>query len=541
MGAGEMGHLTRQKDWSRSILGPVPGWPQSLRTTLGIMLNSRFPMFLYWGPELICFYNDAYRLSLGQNGKHPAILGMRAEEAWPETWPTIKPLIDQVLAGGGATWSEDQLIPIYRNGQLEDVYWTFSYSPVYDESDQIAGVFITCSETTHQIQTLRKLAESEQRFRTVADSAPALIWMSETDQRCTFFNKAWLDFTGRSLELEYGDGWLEGVHPDDREKCLNVYTSSFNKREAFSMEYRLRRHDGQYHWVTDNGVPRLTSEGVFEGYIGACVDIHEQKLFSEELEKQVKDRTRELEQKNEELEFMNKELQSFAYISSHDLQEPLRKIQTFSTRILEKEYEQLSADGRDKFQRMQQAAQRMQRLIEDLLVYSRTTVAERKFKKVHLKEVVEEVKRDLKEEIQDKGATIEVGGLCEVPIIPFQFRQLLYNLLSNALKFSNGKRPPHVRIQSQIVQVPEVPNPKTPYCHLQISDNGIGFEQQYSERIFEVFQRLHGKSQYQGTGIGLAIVKKIVENHSGVIRATSKPDQGATFDIYLPAIRPEAS
>src|ERR1700731_596729 len=133
-GGGAMGALIRANDWGNTVIGDPESWPQSLKATLGILLNSKFPMFLWWGPELICFYNDAYRPSLGQNGKHSSILGMPARAAWPEIWDIIKPLIDQVLAGGKATWSEDQLIPIYRNGNIEDVYWTFSYSPVFDES-----------------------------------------------------------------------------------------------------------------------------------------------------------------------------------------------------------------------------------------------------------------------------------------------------------------------------------------------------------------------------------------------------------------------
>src|ERR1700721_2148296 len=133
-GGGEMGQLTRSKNWADTCIGTPDKWPQSLRTTLSILLNSKFPMFLWWGPELICFYNDAYRPSLGQNGKHPTILGQPAKEAWWEIWTIIKPLIDQVLTTGQSTWSEDQLIPIFRNGSIEDVYWTFSYSPVNDES-----------------------------------------------------------------------------------------------------------------------------------------------------------------------------------------------------------------------------------------------------------------------------------------------------------------------------------------------------------------------------------------------------------------------
>ena len=137
-----MGELIRNKDWSKTSLGCPDQWPQSLRTMLNVILHSKFPMFIWWGPELICFYNDAYRPSLGINGKHPSILGMAAKEAWPEIWPVIKPLIDQVLAGGEATWSENQLIPIYRNNRLEDVYWTFSYSPIHGDSGEIERVAI---------------------------------------------------------------------------------------------------------------------------------------------------------------------------------------------------------------------------------------------------------------------------------------------------------------------------------------------------------------------------------------------------------------
>lgn len=173
---GECGALIRSIDWGKNYLGPVAHWPQSLLTTLSILLNSKFPMFLYWGPELICFYNDAYRPSLGNNGKHPSIMGMRAEEAWVEIWPIIKPLIDQVLAGGEATWSEDQLIPIFRNGQIEDVYWTFSYSPAHDESGQPAGVYVTCTETTQKVNTLQALNESNDKLEFALNAAELGTW-----------------------------------------------------------------------------------------------------------------------------------------------------------------------------------------------------------------------------------------------------------------------------------------------------------------------------------------------------------------------------
>jgi PAS domain S-box-containing protein len=170
-GGGEMGALIRLKDWEKTSLGEMGQWPQSLLTVLNILLSSKFPMFLWWGPELICFYNDSYRPSLGNNGKHPGILGQPAIKAWPEIWDIIWPLIEQVKLGGESVWQEDQLIPIFRNGKIEDVYWTFSYSPVKDESGKNAGVLVVCTETTDKFLGLAKIAESEKKFRNLVTEA----------------------------------------------------------------------------------------------------------------------------------------------------------------------------------------------------------------------------------------------------------------------------------------------------------------------------------------------------------------------------------
>ncbi len=265
------------------------------------------------------------------------------------------------------------------------------------------------------------------------------------------------------------------------------------------------------------------------------------------LENAVLERTAALERANEvlaeknvELERMNKELESFAYVSSHDLQEPLRKIQTFAGRILEKEDQNLTDSGKAYFVRMQAAAKRMQTLIEDLLAYSRASTADRRFEKIDLNVLIKDIQSELKELLLEKHATIKATELCEVKIIQFQFRQLMLNLISNALKFSKPGVPPFIIIKSSIkmglILKYEKLLPETEYCHIIVADNGIGFEPEYKERIFEIFQRLHDKSDYEGTGIGLAIVKKIVENHNGYIAATSELGKGTTFDIYFPAI-----
>jgi light-regulated signal transduction histidine kinase (bacteriophytochrome) len=248
----------------------------------------------------------------------------------------------------------------------------------------------------------------------------------------------------------------------------------------------------------------------------------------------------------EELIIANKELLAFTYISSHDLQEPLRKIQTFVTIILENENENLSESGKNNFQRMQLAAGRMQQLIDDLLAFSRISTTELTFEKAELALIIEEVKTELRDTILEKQATIEATELCSANIIAFQFRQLMYNLISNALKFSKPDIPAHITVKSRIAKGSKLNNaglpdrqeylsPEKNYCHITVKDNGIGFEPHFSERIFEVFQKLHGKEVYAGTGIGLAIVKKIVENHNGAITATSELNKGAQFDIYIPA------
>ena len=255
----------------------------------------------------------------------------------------------------------------------------------------------------------------------------------------------------------------------------------------------------------------------------------------------------EKEKRGSELIIANQELESFTYVASHDLQEPLRKIQTFAKMIIEKEATGLSENGKDYFERMGKAAKRMQILIDDLLAYSQANTKAQKFERTDLTQLTEEVIHDFKEAIDDKKATIKVSPLGEANIIPFQFRQLMQNLIGNAIKFAGTGRPLHIGIQSNIAVGSTLSQGNTglpkgklvaneTYHHISISDNGIGFEPKFKDKIFDLFQRLHGKANYTGTGIGLAIVKKIVENHHGMITATGETGKGATFDIYLPEL-----
>jgi light-regulated signal transduction histidine kinase (bacteriophytochrome) len=262
-------------------------------------------------------------------------------------------------------------------------------------------------------------------------------------------------------------------------------------------------------------------------------------------QEELKHRAKQLQQKNIELEIANNDLTSFTHVSSHDLQEPLRKIQNFVNFMLRDDGENLSYDGRKYLQRIHETAKRMQGLILDLLSYSRTKNGKHKFEEADLTTILDEVRNYAEEELLEKNAVVESTQLCKVSIIRFQFVQLLYNLISNSLKFSNPQRTLHIVVSSRTVQGKQLYSENhglptgrlsanTDYCHLTYKDNGIGFEPEYNERIFEMLQRLHSQDEYDGTGIGLAICKRIVENHHGIITASGTLGEGARFDIYIP-------
>lgn len=246
-----------------------------------------------------------------------------------------------------------------------------------------------------------------------------------------------------------------------------------------------------------------------------------------------------LEEKNTFLEKMNRELETFTFVSSHDLQEPLRKVKNFTSILLLEEKKNLSRPGKVYLTRMQETVARMQMLLEDLLAYSGVKNKGNKFEKTDLGVITKEIIDDSSELLKEKNAVIKTGAMCSAKIIRFQFRQVLQNLVSNSLKFTHPERKPVITIKSQLVSGRTLKHlqlsPTIKYCHIIFSDNGIGFDPKYKERIFEVFQRLHEYDEYKGTGIGLAICKRIIENHNGIIFASGKKNTGATFEIYIPA------
>jgi signal transduction histidine kinase len=327
------------------------------------------------------------------------------------------------------------------------------------------------------------------------------------------------------------------IHTDDLLKRENAHKEAL-KTGHLDYECRLLKNK-DLRWVKVRGIVLFDKKGDPYRLLGVIQDITEQKLFAEQLTKLVKERTAELENKNQELERSNSYLEEFAHAASHDLKEPIRKIQYFTERLKNQLSNHFNEDVRYTFDRIENANQRMKALIDDLLIYSHVSQKPLEKETVDINIKLIKVLEDLELDIQEKGAIIKTDKLPVVQGYKRQLQQLLQNLISNALKYCKPSVAPEIEITSQIVSGVDL-NPvstnvaENKYHLIEVKDNGIGFAQSDAEKIFQMFHRLHGKNEYQGTGVGLSIARKVVENHNGYIKADSAPGKGATFKIYLP-------
>ena len=385
-------------------------------------------------------------------------------------------------------------------------------------------------ENTRAAEVLR---ESEAKYRNLTESLDELIYRADPETFvATYVNRAVERIYGYTVEEFLGDPtlWESTIHPEDKERVFAWFTEPQRKMESGAIEYRIIRKDKTVRWVEDHVSWEKDQQGNVVSLNGVLYDITERKRAEQALKTFAT-----------QLERSNRELQDFAYIASHDLQEPLRKIQAFGDRLETRYTGALDEQGRDYLQRMQQAARRMQRLINDLLAYSRVTTGGQLFVAVDLAQVAREVLSDLEVRLEQTGGQVEVGdsstlrqaqdgaGLPKIQADPTQMRQLLQNLIGNALKFHREGVPPVIKLHAQISEVFE-----TSEVSITVEDNGIGFNEKYLDRLFQPFQRLHGRQEYEGSGMGLAICRKIVERHGGSITARSTPGQGTTFIVVLP-------
>ena len=323
------------------------------------------------------------------------------------------------------------------------------------------------------------------------------------------------------------DSYLNFVHPEDVEEVQKIFAQSEQDKSSFKANYRIIRPNGEIRYVSTTAKFKEDEIGNGYSFLGNTQDVT-----------QLKETQRKLEEKINELNVSNKDLEQFAYVASHDLQEPLRKIRAFGDRLKTKYSENINQEGQDYIERMQNAAERMQTLIDDLLAFSKVTRNTTEFVKVSLNEVISKVISDLDYTIEKANATITLAVNENVDGVAPQLAQVFQNILSNSLKFVKPNVKPIIAITSEISMGSAIPVikalPSQKYCVVKIADNGIGFDESYAGKIFDLFQRLHTRSAYKGTGIGLAICKKIIENHTGFIYAQGTEGEGASFFIVLP-------
>ena len=515
--AQENAQLTRERDLLRMVIDNLPDYIYAKDKQGHFVLN-----------------NHAHANDLG--AKSPAEMKGKSDfDFFPQELAAQFFADEQkIIETGGPVINQEQYKcrPGDKSGKK---YWSVTSKVIWrDQSGDILGT-MGITRDIHESKTAQEaLRKSEEQLQAMLDNIPDRIYFKDTQSR--FLKLSWALARRLGLEnpdLAIGKTDFDFFSPErarefyeDEQRIIQSGEALINKTEK-----QILPNGEIASWTSTTKVPLRDREGKVIGVAGINRDITEQKRAEEALRQSEE----KLRQFTAQLEQSNRELQDFAYVASHDLQEPLRKIVVFGDRLKEKSGELLAAESRDYLERMQKAAVRMQTLINDLLTFSRVTTKARPFAPVDLAEVTREVVNDLEARIEQVKGRVEIGELPVIDTEELQMRQLLQNLIGNALKFRKPEEAPVVKVAARRFS----DDAGRELCELIVSDNGIGFDEKYLDRIFNVFQRLHTRGEYEGNGMGLAIVKKIALYHGGDITAKSKPGAGTTFILTLPATHPK--
>ncbi|GAB3047374.1 PAS domain-containing protein [Spirosoma pulveris] len=506
-------------------------------------------------------------------GKEATVIGQPFMVAVPELLSTLQlERLRQVLATGETFYQAEEKFELFRYGLPYTGYYEYRYEALRSASGAIYGVMCVASEVTQQVVARQQIEASEQLLRNLVLRAPiGISILNGADLVIELVNDTFVEIAGKPYDQLVGHHyWIPFA--EAAPYYSEALTRVLEEGEPFSInevELPLIRHGKEETvYVTFVYMPINDIVGNVQKVAVWVLENTQQVTERRKIEELVNQQTQALAAANEELAAINEELtasneqseatneeltesnyylsrsndnlEKFAYVASHDLQEPLRKVQSFGDLLKERYGDQLG-EGVVYLDRMQSAASRMSTLIRDLLTYSRISTQRDRSKPVSLPDVVDRVLSSLELRIQETGAVVRVDALPTVMGDPAQLEQLFQNLIGNALKFRRSGIPPLIQVRVSQVLNKDLPLSVKParavmdYHQIEIIDNGVGFDEKYLYRIFEVFQRLHGKGQFEGTGIGLAICEKVVANHGGAITATSQPGQGSTFRVYLPA------
>ncbi len=493
---------------------------------------------LYLGPRNIIQYANG--LMLAYWNRDASVIGKPFREALPELEDQPFPsLLEEVFRTGNTYDGKNEEAKILFDGKLESFYFNYTFKALYDRAGNIYGIHHTAVDVTNEVHAKKKLEEEKERTNLAIAVGELGVFDLDLIKRTIQADDRFKMIFG--IEEDWSlDKYLSLIHPDDFNEKAEIRWGIGNEG-ILEHELRIILKNGQLKWVRFRGHYYGDDAGTTSRLFGVIQDITKQKEFEQELAKMVNERTEELENKNRELQRSNQNLEEFAHVASHDLKQPIRKIQFFSERLKDQLRDRLTAEEMGLFNRIEVAGQRMGLLIDDLLLYSHVSQRPPEKEEIDLNEKVSKVLEDLEVEIQQKNAVVTVDKLPTIHGYRRQDQQLFQNLVSNALKYQRPGVAPEIHISSAVVDgnIPELnqslDTAAERYYKIDISDNGIGFDPEQSEKIFKLFHRLHGNAEYGGTGVGLSIAQKVAENHGGKIIASSEEGNGATFSVFLPA------
>ncbi|HEX8333889.1 MAG TPA: PAS domain-containing protein [Segetibacter sp.] len=511
-------------------------YEQSEHNFRTMIVQAPVAMCLLKGPEHIVELANEYMYELWGKSENE-MSGKPIFQGLPEAkGQGFEKLLQDVYINGNRFIANERPVQLPRNGKIETTYINFVYEP-YREGDQsISGVIAVATEVTEQVIARQHVEYAEESARLAIESAQLGTYDLSFSTKEISASPRVYEIWGLQTGENNIDVFSSFIAPDDLPVRNKAHQDAL-KTGKLAYEARLKRPDGSIRWIKANGTVLYDTAGTPERLIGVIQDITEQKLFAEELSKNVEERTKDLREANQQLERSNEELEQFAYIASHDLQEPLRKIQLFNSLLLDQP--ELRETAKKYIDKVNASATRMAGLIRDLLDYSHLAQKSLQFERTDLNEILKNVLSDYEVLINQKQASIKVNSLPTVEAIPLQMNQLFFNLIGNALKFTKRNVAPVINITAKDLEEERKATFKAldankTYCEISITDNGIGFNQEYADKIFTIFQKLNEKSMYGGYGIGLALCRKIVDNHSGIIYAEGNPTEGATFVFVIP-------